>query len=48
MFIADPPRLRDRVLDFSVVQTGSTFFAPSMATLAAIADAGTRGSTGGD
>lgn len=39
MFVGDPPGLHDRLLDFSAVQTGATFFAPSVSLLAAIADA---------
>jgi putative iron-dependent peroxidase len=36
MFIGDPPGLHDRLLDFSVVQTGTTFFAPTAEMLAAL------------
>jgi putative iron-dependent peroxidase len=38
MFIGDPPGLHDRLLDFSTPQTGSTYFAPSAAMLAALDD----------
>ena len=38
MFIGDPPGLHDRLLDFSVPVTGSTFFAPSATALDALAD----------
>jgi len=38
MFIGDPPGLHDRLLDFSVPQTGSTFFAPSATALEALGD----------
>ncbi len=38
MFIGDPPGLHDRILDFSVARTGSTFFVPSAALLAALDD----------
>jgi len=48
MFIGDPPGLHDRLLDFSTVQTGSTFFAPSLGELTAIADAGSDGATDAD
>ncbi len=38
MFVGDPPGLHDRILDFSTPLTGTTFFAPSAATLAALGD----------
>ncbi|WP_206239899.1 Dyp-type peroxidase [Novosphingobium terrae] len=38
MYIGDPPGSYDRLLDFSVAHTGTTFFAPSRSTLAAIAE----------
>lgn len=38
MFVGDPPGLHDRLLDFSVARTGSTFFAPSAAFLDSLAD----------
>lgn len=37
MFVGDPPGSYDRLLDFSVPHTGTTFFAPSRATLAGLA-----------
>jgi putative iron-dependent peroxidase len=40
MFIGDPPGVHDRLLDFSVPLTGSTFFAPSATVLESLADAG--------
>ncbi len=36
MFIGDPPGLHDRLLDFSAVQTGCTFFAPSAMMLSTL------------
>lgn len=39
MFIGDPPGLHDRILDFSIAQTGTTFFAPSATMLASLAGA---------
>lgn len=36
MFVGDPPGLHDRVLDFSVPVTGTTFFAPTAAFLAGL------------
>lgn len=38
MFIGDPPGLHDRLLDFSTVHTGATFFAPSAEALEALGD----------
>lgn len=38
MFIGDPPGMHDRLLDFSVPLTGSTFFAPSAGVLDSLAD----------
>ena len=38
MFIGDPPGLHDRLLDFSVPLTGSTFFAPSADFLESLDD----------
>ena len=38
MFVGDPPGIHDRLLDFSVALTGSTFFAPSAAQLAVLGD----------
>jgi putative iron-dependent peroxidase len=38
MFIGDPPGLHDRLLDFSVPLTGSTFFAPAAGFLESLAD----------
>ncbi|WP_080792468.1 Dyp-type peroxidase [Corynebacterium pacaense] len=40
MFIGDPPGLHDRILDFSVPETGTTFFAPSAELLASLDDPG--------
>lgn len=37
MFIGDPPGLHDRILDFSMPHTGTTFFAPSATLLAGLA-----------
>ncbi|MBW8764036.1 MAG: Dyp-type peroxidase [Microbacterium sp.] len=37
MFIGDPPGLHDRILDFSVAHTGTTFFAPSATFLSSLA-----------
>ena len=37
MFIGDPPGLHDRLLDFSIPHTGTTFFAPSAPMLAGLA-----------
>jgi putative iron-dependent peroxidase len=39
MYVGDPPGAYDRLLDFSVPQTGTTFFVPSRRTLQAIAQA---------
>lgn len=36
MFIGDPPGLHDRILDFSVAHTGTTFFAPSATFLSSL------------
>jgi putative iron-dependent peroxidase len=36
MFIGDPPGLHDRLLDFSMAKTGTTFFAPTAELLASI------------
>jgi putative iron-dependent peroxidase len=36
MFIGDPPGIHDQLLDFSTALTGSTFFAPPAAMLAAL------------
>ncbi|MFT4109421.1 Dyp-type peroxidase [Propionicimonas sp.] len=38
MFVGDPPGSHDRILDFSVPRTGTTFFAPSGTFLAALGD----------
>jgi putative iron-dependent peroxidase len=38
MFIGEPEGAYDRLLDFSTAHTGSTFFAPSRKTLAALAE----------
>lgn len=38
MFIGDPPGKHDRLLDFSDVHTGVTFFAPTADVLAGLAD----------
>lgn len=38
MFVGDPPGLHDRLLDFSVPHTGTTFFVPSAAMLASLGD----------
>jgi putative iron-dependent peroxidase len=38
MFIGDPPGIHDRLLDFSVPVTGSTFFAPSATVLDSLSD----------
>ncbi|MFK8252246.1 Dyp-type peroxidase [Ancylobacter terrae] len=38
MFVGDPPGDHDRLLDFSTAHTGATFFAPSRAMLASLAD----------
>jgi len=45
MFIGDPPGLHDRLLDFSTAQTGSTYFAPPAAMLAALDDVPDAGSS---
>jgi putative iron-dependent peroxidase len=37
MYVGDPPGSYDRILDFSVPQTGTTFFAPSRSTLEGLA-----------
>jgi putative iron-dependent peroxidase len=37
MYLGDPPGAYDRLLDFSVPQTGTTFFAPSRSTLGLLA-----------
>jgi putative iron-dependent peroxidase len=37
MFIGEPAGAYDRLLDFSVATTGTTFFAPSRTTLARLA-----------
>ncbi|HMO29824.1 Dyp-type peroxidase [Enterovirga sp.] len=39
MYIGEPPGAYDRLLDFSTPHTGTTFFAPSRATLEAFAQA---------
>jgi putative iron-dependent peroxidase len=36
MFVGDPPGKYDRLLDFSVAKTGTTFFAPSRKVLTAL------------
>ncbi|GAA4102841.1 Dyp-type peroxidase [Nocardioides kongjuensis] len=36
MYVGDPPGLHDRILDFSVAVTGTTYFAPSAAFLDAL------------
>lgn len=36
MYVGDPPGAYDRLLDFSVARTGTTFFAPTRATLQAL------------
>ncbi|WP_164233693.1 Dyp-type peroxidase [Microbacterium hydrocarbonoxydans] len=36
MFLGDPPGLHDRLLDFSIAKTGTTFFAPSATFLAGL------------
>jgi porphyrinogen peroxidase len=38
MFLGDPPGTYDRILDFSTAVTGTVFFAPSRAQLAALGD----------
>lgn len=38
MFLGDPPGKHDRILDFSKPMTGTTFFAPSAAQLAGLAN----------
>lgn len=38
MFIGAPPRAYDRLLDFSVAHTGTTFFAPSRPAFQAITE----------
>jgi porphyrinogen peroxidase len=38
MFVGDPPGLHDRILDFSTVLTGNTYFAPSAEALEALGD----------
>lgn len=40
MFVGDPEGAYDRLLDFSTPRTGTTFFAPSRATLAKLAEGG--------
>jgi porphyrinogen peroxidase len=39
MYVGEPPGAYDRLLDFSTPQTGTTFFAPSRATLQTLAQA---------
>lgn len=39
MFVGDPPGVHDRLLDFSVPKTGTTFFAPSAGLLSTLGDA---------
>lgn len=39
MFIGDPPGRYDRLLDYSVPKTGTTFFAPSASVLSSLSDA---------
>src|SRR5271169_1702103 len=39
MYIGDPPGAYDRLLDFSTPHTGTTFFAPTRATLQALVEA---------
>lgn len=39
MFVGDPPGLHDRILDFSLPQTGTTFFALSATMLASLDEA---------
>jgi porphyrinogen peroxidase len=38
MFIGEPPRAYDRLLDFSTAMTGSTFFVPTAGMLEALAE----------
>ncbi|KAI1127034.1 Dyp-type peroxidase [Nemania abortiva] len=38
MFLGIPPGLHDRILDFSMPVTGTTFFVPSLSTLEALGD----------
>ncbi|MBN8943816.1 MAG: Dyp-type peroxidase [Rhizobiales bacterium] len=46
MYVGDPPGAYDRLLDFSTPQTGTTFFAPSRATLERLVQAAReRGAT---
>jgi len=40
MFVGDPPGLHDRLLDFSVAQTGTCYFVPPAAMLAGLDDVG--------
>jgi putative iron-dependent peroxidase len=37
MFVGEPAGAYDRLLDFSTAHTGTTFFAPSRATMAKLA-----------
>ena len=40
MFVGEPAGAYDRLLDDSVAQTGTTFFAPPRSTLAKLANGG--------
>jgi porphyrinogen peroxidase len=39
MYVGDPPGAYDRLLDFSIAQTGATFFAPARRTLQRLVEA---------
>jgi len=46
MFIGDPPGLHDRLLDFSTAETGTAFFVPAAAMLAALGDTAAAAAAG--
>ena len=43
MFVGEPPRAYDRLLDFSTAVTGATFFVPTLAMLDELAEGAVPG-----